>query len=128
DQEAWMLTAPSTTTATHATSSTGGDAREKRRSTVSVMMTANAWASTMTNSPTTTGVTGALHLVTLLHARAKNRSASMASGPSPLSCDRLTDRVASALRVSRHMTGTEIQKHGFGSTPRRSRRQVVART
>src|SRR6266540_3101178 len=105
-----MLVAPLTTTAMHATSSMDGNVNGgRRRSNIDATTIASASASSMINNAATTDATTVLHHNPLLHARARNRSASTASGPSPLGCDKPTGRVASGLGASRCTMETEIQ-------------------
>src|SRR5207253_242416 len=92
DQEAWTLTAPSTTTATHATSSTDDDTNRTRRSNADATTTASASASSMINSAVMIDTTDVLHHDPLLHTRARNRSTPTASVLSPFGCDKLTSR------------------------------------
>ena len=62
-----------------------------------------------------------------LRAPAFGRAHSATSTPKRLcSATASVDRNSRGQRASRRMTGTEIQKHGFKSTPLRSRRRVVA--
>ena len=88
--ETWTLAAPSTTTATHATLSANSDANGTRRSNTSATMTASAPASSTINSATMIDATNVLHHDPLLHARAKNCSASTASVLSPFGYDKPT--------------------------------------
>src|SRR6266540_525037 len=112
-----------------ATSSTGAAARGKRMRTIGATTSVSASASTMTDRPATTYATDALHPDLLPHARAKaNGSASMAYGPLRPSFAEPNGRTASAQKASRPTTEIGTQRHGFGSTRRRSKWRGVTRT
>src|SRR6266542_545050 len=99
----------------------GGDVNGRSKSKVGAMTIVSALAFPMINRAKS-------HLGVLPHARAMNRSASMASKLSHLGFARPTGRMASAQKASKRTMETEIRKHGSGSIPRQSRQQVVVRT